>query len=146
MKIARSFNCGIKPATVKAPQGRQKREDLFRSSLRDSPVSNQNPAVETAGYCQSSLRDGRATGLAGASPVLLLGTGHEPARTGTSQNFQSRIISVPQGQMKIARSFNCGIKPETDKAPEGRQKRENLFRSSHRDSPVSIRYSGLWKT
>jgi hypothetical protein len=31
-------------------------------------------------------------------------------------------IPVPQGQMTIARSFNCGINEENGKAPQGRQK------------------------
>jgi hypothetical protein len=31
-------------------------------------------------------------------------------------------FSVPQGQMTMARSFNCGINKEDGKAPQGRQK------------------------
>jgi hypothetical protein len=30
-------------------------------------------------------------------------------------------ISVPQGQMTMARSFNCGINEKVGKAPQGRQ-------------------------
>jgi hypothetical protein len=31
-------------------------------------------------------------------------------------------IQFPQGKMRIARSFNCGINGENGKAPQGRQK------------------------
>jgi len=43
------------------------------------------------------------------------------------QNLQCRIISIPKGQMKIARSFNCGLRPERDKAPKGRLDWGNVF-------------------
>jgi hypothetical protein len=43
------------------------------------------------------------------------------------QKLQCRIISIPKGQMKIARSFNCGLRPVRDKAPKGRLEWENVF-------------------
>ena len=41
---------------------------------------------------------------------------------------------VPQGQKKIARSFNCGMKSRANKAPQGRQKPAKCFPPSLRDS------------
>jgi hypothetical protein len=38
MKIARGFNRGLKIPTDQAPQGRQKSEEIFLSSLRDFAV------------------------------------------------------------------------------------------------------------